>query len=254
MSIAAIIPARLASSRFPEKPLALIHGKPMILWVAELTARAVGVENTYVATDHEKITRVVEDAGFNSIMTSPKALTGTDRIAEAATKIDAETIVNVQGDEPMLDPDSILRIAKESQVYPNSVINGYAKISPKEDPHDVNIPKCIVASDGRLIYMSRAALPASKNEKNKPEVFHKQICIYAFNRKHLSTYAAVEKKAHCEQYEDIEILRFLDLGVPVQMVELEDSTLAVDVPSDVGLVEKAMNEKGIQSSSESADR
>ena len=95
-----IIPARYKSSRFPGKPLINLLGKPMVLWVAELSARAVGKENVYIATDDKRISKVVVDASFNTIMTSDKCFTGTDRLAEAAKQISADIYINVQGDEP----------------------------------------------------------------------------------------------------------------------------------------------------------
>ena len=238
--VAAIIPARLASSRFPNKPVAQILGKPMVLWVAELTARAVGSENTYVATDCERIASVVVDGGYQVVMTSSDALTGTDRIAEAAQQIDADLFVNVQGDEPMLDPGSITKIVKAAGEFPDSVINGYAPIVPSEDPMSVNIPKCVIASDSRLLYMSRSAVPSFKDTEKCPEVYYKQVCIYAFTREQLEAYASAESKVPCEASEDIEILRFLDMGFRVQMIELPGDTLAVDVPRDVQRVEAAM--------------
>jgi 3-deoxy-manno-octulosonate cytidylyltransferase (CMP-KDO synthetase) len=244
MKIVALIPARLASTRFPEKPLAHILGKPMILWVAELTAKAVGIDNTYIATDSEKIGSVVEAAGFRVVMTSPDALTGTDRIAEAAAQIDADLFINVQGDEPMLDPASITKVIDSAKQHPDTVINGYAAIPQSEDPNNVNLPKCAIASDGRLLYMSRAAIPAYKDAQKRQAVYYKQVCIYAFTRKQLEAYVSVSEKAPCEQSEDIEILRFLDLGFTVQMLELPGDTLAVDAPGDVEMVESAMRDAG----------
>jgi 3-deoxy-manno-octulosonate cytidylyltransferase (CMP-KDO synthetase) len=244
MKIVALIPARLASTRFPEKPLAHILGKPMILWVAELTAKAVGLDNTYIATDSDKIGSVVEAAGFRVVMTSPDALTGTDRIAEAAKQIDADLFINVQGDEPMLDPASITKVIDAAQQHPDTVINGYAPIPQSEDPNNVNLPKCAIASDGRLLYMSRAAIPAYKDAQKQQAVYYKQVCIYAFTRKQLEAYVSVSEKAPCEQSEDIEILRFLDLGFAVQMIELPGDTLAVDAPGDVEMVESAMRDAG----------
>ena len=244
MKVAALIPARLASTRFPEKPLALIFGKPMILWVAELTAKAVGADNTYVATDAEKIASVVKAAGFQVVMTSPDALTGTDRIAEAAEQIEADIFINVQGDEPMLDPASITKVIDAACQYPETVINGFASIPESEDPGNVNLPKCAIASDGRLLYMSRAAIPAYKDPAKRQAVYYKQVCIYAFTRKQLEAYVSVSGKAPCEQSEDIEILRFLDLGHEVRMIELPGDTLAVDAPGDVELVESAMRDAG----------
>src|SRR5690554_6238247 len=104
-----LIPARYASSRFPGKPLASLLGKPMIIWVAELSAKAVGSENVYIATDDDRISSVVSNAGYQFIMTSSASLTGTDRLAEAAQHIDADIYINVQGDEPLVSPKDILQ-------------------------------------------------------------------------------------------------------------------------------------------------
>jgi len=222
----------------------MILGKPMILWVAELTAKAVGHHNTYVATDADMIAAVVRDAGFRVVMTSPGALTGTDRIAEAIQDIEADVFINVQGDEPMLDPASITKVVEAMQQHPGAIINGYAPIPQGDDPNNVNLPKCVMASDGRLLYMSRAAVPSFKAKEKRPNVFYKQVCIYAFTREQLEAYAASGKKAPCEASEDIEILRFLDMGYEIRMIQLPGDTLAVDEPEDVLLVEKAMRNAG----------
>ncbi|MDP4611532.1 MAG: 3-deoxy-manno-octulosonate cytidylyltransferase [Opitutales bacterium] len=245
--VAAIIPARKASSRFPNKPLAHILGKPMILWVVDLTANAVGIENTYVATDCDEIASIVLEAGFQVVMTSSDALTGTDRIAEAARQIDAEIFINVQGDEPMLDPASIAKVIEYSKLFPGDVINGFARIGASENPADVNIPKCVIAADGRLLYMSRAAVPSFKDPLKCPQVYHKQVCIYAFSSEQLDAYSSATAKAPCEEPEDIEILRFLDMGYTVRMIELPGDTLAVDVPEDIQRVEEAMRAAGYSS-------
>ncbi|NGO91082.1 MAG: NTP transferase domain-containing protein, partial [Halomonas sp.] len=99
-----LIPARYGSSRYPGKPLVPLLGKPMVLWVAELSARAVGAENVYVATEDQRIANVVEEAGFQAVMTTDDALTGTDRLAQAAAQVTADIYINVQGDEPLVDP------------------------------------------------------------------------------------------------------------------------------------------------------
>jgi 3-deoxy-manno-octulosonate cytidylyltransferase (CMP-KDO synthetase) len=240
MKVAAVIPARYASTRFPKKPLAPILGKPMILWVAELTSKAVGLENTYVATDHVEIANVVRKAGFNAVLTSSEALTGTDRIAEASQQIDADLFVNVQGDEPMLDPQSILKVIEGAVLYPGSIVNGFAPLTHDEDPNNNNIPKCVISTDQRLIYMSRLAVPGYKDIANKTLTYYKQVCIYALSKDHLFDFSRTQEKAPCEKSEDIEILRFLDMGYEVRMVKLPSSTLAVDNPEDIGLVESAM--------------
>jgi len=159
MKVVIIIPARYKSTRFPGKPLTPILGKPMILWVAEICAQALPMEFVYVATDDLKIKKVVEEAGFNVLMTSEKALTGTDRIADAANQIDADIYINVQGDEPLLDPNDILSILEVKKKYPNEVINGYSKIDENENPENLNIPKVVFNENNQMIYMSRQLIP-----------------------------------------------------------------------------------------------
>ncbi len=240
-SAAAIIPARLASSRFPEKPLAKIQGKEMILWVAELTAKAVGACHTWVATDSTKIASVVEEAGFQFIMTSPDALTGTDRIAEAARSIDADIYVNVQGDEPLLNPHSIRKVIKYARDHPGSIVNGFAPLSPNEDPRNPNIPICAISEDNSLLYMTRTAIPSFKDPRKERSIpYFKQVCIYAFRPEHLELFSSCGRKSKNEQFEDIEILRFLDFGYTVKMVKLPGDTIAVDTPEDLRKVEQIL--------------
>lgn len=238
-----IIPARYASNRFPGKPLVPLLGKPMILWVAELSACAVGVENVYVATEDQKIKEVVEDAGYRSVLTSDHALTGTDRVAEAAEKIVADIYLNVQGDEPLLNPNDIQKIRDEKIINSDAVVNGFCFLSPEEDPDNINLPKVITTEHGRLVYMSRKALPGFKERKNAPSNYRKQVCIYAFNRNELQQFYRYGRKSVLEQTEDIEILRFLEFGKGVIMVETTGGSLAVDVPEDVPKVESALRKE-----------
>ena len=238
MKTVIIIPARYKSTRFPGKPLTLILGKPMILWVAELCAKALPAKCVYIATEDVQIKEVVEKAGFNAVMTSSKCLTGTDRLAEVATQIEADIYVNVQGDEPLLNPTDILKIIEAKKMHPNEVINGYSKIGVNEKPESVNIPKVIFNEDKQMVYMSRHLLPGSKTKDFVPPHYYKQVCIYAFSKKELIDYAEFGRKGTLEYYEDIEILRFLDLGVNIRVVEAKSASLAVDVPEDVERVEE----------------
>ncbi|GGX60329.1 3-deoxy-manno-octulosonate cytidylyltransferase [Saccharospirillum salsuginis] len=238
MKAVVIIPARYKSSRFPGKPLVKLLGKEMILWVSEVSAEAVGKGNVYVATENQDIVEVVEGAGFSAIMTSGEALTGTDRVAEAAKHIDADIYVNVQGDEPLLDPSDIKRVIEEKAEKPNSVINCFSYVSDREDPNSVNIPKVITSESGYMVYMSRSPLPAYKDVKLKPEEYKKQVCIYAFNKNELDDYLAFGRKSVLEMSEDIEILRFIELKRKVYMIEASPGSHAVDVPEDVAVVEQ----------------
>lgn len=240
MKSVVVIPARYASSRYPGKPLVELLGKPMILWVAELSARAVGQENVYIATEDKRIIEVVAGAGFKAIMTSDNCLTGTDRLAEASKQIDADIYINVQGDEPLVNPKDIQRAINIKMQDMDAIYNGFCWLSDKEDPDSVNIPKVITNEQDDLVYMSRKSLPGFKDIKNKPERFKKQVCIYAFTAQELADFYAFGRKSCLELSEDIEILRFLELGKKIRMFETHGGSLAVDVPSDVPIVEDAL--------------
>lgn len=240
MRAVAVIPARYASSRYPGKPLVPLLNKPMVLWVAELSARAVGKENVYVATEDTRIADVVTAAGFSAIMTSDTCLTGTDRLSEAALQINADIYVNVQGDEPIIDPDDIRKAVAVKQQNMSEIVNGFCWISEHENPDSVNIPKVITTESNTLVYMSRKALPGFKDAKCAPNRFKKQVCIYAFTLSELQAFKDFGRKSELEFSEDIEILRFLELGKTIRMFETQPGSLAVDVPEDVVPVEAAL--------------
>lgn len=243
MKTIGLIPARYQSSRFPGKPLVKLLGKPMIIWVAQLTAEALGKENVYVATDSEKIKKVVEDFGFSALMSSKDALTGTDRLWEAAQQVKADIYVNVQGDEPLLNPIDIINVVEAKKKYMGEVINAMCPILDDEDPRDVNIPKVVVTQDKRMVYMSRLAVPGTKSLETAPKKYWKQVCIYAFNYNELKAFGSFGRKSYLESFEDIEILRFLELNIPVRMVESSGDSRAVDIPEDVAVVEKILKRK-----------
>mgnify|MGYP003953992439 FL=1 len=240
-----IIPARYKSSRYPGKPLVKLLGKPMIIWVAELTAKALGKENVYVATEDIRIFNVVEDYGFNCKMTPDHLLTGTDRVAYAAKSINADIYLNIQGDEPTIDPNIIIKVLNYKIQYPNFIINSMTKLNKNEDPNNINIPKVIVNKDNDMVYMSRMAIPGHKNLNNLPKFYLKQVCIYAFSKNELERFAMVSEKGSLESFEDIEILRFLDLRLPVKMIEVDGDIYAVDRPEDVIVVESVLKNKKI---------
>ena len=235
-----IIPARYSSSRYPGKPLVPLLGKPMILWVAELSAHVVGNSNVYVATEDKRIFEAVERAGFQAIMTSDDALTGTDRLAQASDHVNADIYINVQGDEPLLDPHDIQKIIQAKIVNRNAIINGYCRIGKNEDPDSINLPKVITNEKEELVYISRRALPGFKDSSDAPKYYKKQVCIYAFTKDELDMFRRFGRKSKLEESEDIEILRFLEFGKKIQMIETKVGSLAVDVPSDIERVEAAL--------------
>lgn len=245
MRIVGIIPARYKSSRFPGKPLVEINGKPLVIRVAERVVAALGIENTYIATEDERIMAVCEKYGYQSVMTSDNCKTGTDRLYEASLVIKADIYVNVQGDEPIVEPQDILNIAQAKIAKPGYVINGMCNLEEGENEHDINIPKVITNKFNELIYMSRLAVPGIKDPKLGKPGYKKQVCIYAFSAEDLVRYSSFEEKAEVEWFEDIEILRFFDAETKVLMVETSSKTIAVDIPTDVQKVEAYLNRNNI---------
>ena len=237
--ISIIIPARYKSSRFPGKPLVSICGKEMIIHVVEKCQKVINKKNLFVATESKKIKEVVEKKNFNVIMTSSKCLTGTDRVAEASKKIKSNIFINVQGDEPLVSPKDIKKIIAAKKKYSDKVICGFSEINKNESPFNRNIPKVVLNKFNDLVYISRAAVPSTKkyNEKIK---YLKQVCIYAFSKKELKKFYSLKKKGKIEDLEDIEILRFFDLGVKIKMIKLSKNTIAVDEKKDIYKVEKIL--------------
>ena len=235
-----IIPARYKSSRLPGKPLIKLLDKEMIIWVAELSANAVGKENVFIATDNLQISNKAQEYGFNFIMTDSNLLTGTDRVAQASLKLDYDVFVNVQGDEPLIDPKDILESIKLKEKFPLNVINSFCYLNVQEDPINKNIPKVITNEKNDLIYISRGVIPQSKNIQLEKIKYKKQVCIYSYSKKELNQFFSFGRKSYIENIEDIEILRFFELGVNIKMFQASKSSLAVDVFSDIEKVEKEL--------------
>jgi len=234
-----IVPARYGSSRYKGKPLVKILGRQLVLRVADICAKTIGREKLYIATDNLKIKKVVERSNYKCILTSKKCLTGTDRVAEASKKINAKIYINVQGDEHLVNPKDINKIITAKKKYPNHVICGYDKIHKLQNPESKNLPKVVVNSKKELIYISRSLIPGSKKTiENKK--YYKQVCIYAFNKRELKKFYSFKRKSEIEEMEDIEILRFFDLGIKIKMIKLNSNSLAVDEIKDVKKVEKIL--------------
>ena len=162
MKIAIVIPARLGSSRLPRKPLADICGKSMIRRVVERCNQAALAENVFVLTDSQEIIDEVHSWGGTAVMTPTSCLTGTDRCAAFAKESDFDYFINVQGDEPLLDPDDLDKMIERATANPNLVLNGYAQITNEQDFLSWHIPKVVFAPSGNLLYMSRSPIPGNK--------------------------------------------------------------------------------------------
>lgn len=229
-SFAVIIPARYESSRFPGKPLVDICGKPMIRHVWERCCQAVGQHNVYVATDDVRIQSVVENFGGQVVITSLGCLTGTDRLAEANLKLNCDFIVNVQGDEPLINPNDINTVI-QSFLKSGNVTNAMCAITSEQEFRSFNVPKVTFSKSGKLLYISRSGIPQTKTGEYK--FGYKQVCIYAFSKEQLAFFYSNKVKTRNEQIEDIEILRFLESDYIVDMVEVATGSLAVDTPEDI---------------------
>lgn len=236
-NVVAIIPARYASSRFPGKPLAKILGVPLVLRVVEQVAAALPISQVYVATDDERIRAVCTAHGVRVLMTSQHCLTGTDRTWEAVQQIEGEIILNVQGDEPLVQAHDILTVLAAKRAYSSHVVNAMCQIDAEDDVVSPNVPKVVVNAHSELVYMSRAPIPFRKEKHSQP-IYRRQVCIYGFHLSELRAFAEYGRKSPLEAPEDIEILRFLDLRVPVHMVTVSAASVAVDIPADIARVEQ----------------
>ena len=215
-----------------------LAGVPMIERTYRRCALGFPAERIYVATDDERIYNHCVDVGMRTLMTSPDCPTGTDRVAEVAEIVPADLYINVQGDEPLFNPHDIGLILDAAAAHPGEVLNGVCPIDTEERFRSPSIPKVVMRPDGRLLYMSRAPIPT-----NKAFEFRKawrQICIYAFTVEALRAFSNTKGKTELEAVEDIEILRFLELGFEVRMVPVSSDSVAVDTPEDVVVVEQLL--------------
>jgi len=243
LKYAIIIPARYKSSRYPGKPLIDLAGKSMIRRVWEQSVKAVGIERVFIATDDAKIQDHCMGFTSNVIMTSEDCMTGTDRVAEVAELLDLDYAINVQGDEPIIDPKDILLVKEAYENSKFSLVNAMAPIENEQEHRSLTIPKVVVDLFDKLLYMSRAAIPGSK--QGQFNWGWKQVCIYAFSRTALQSFTERTQKTPLEQEEDIEILRFLELGFDVAMVKVDSGSVAIDTPEDRERVMGIINARSI---------
>ena len=238
MKYAIIIPARYDSKRLPGKPLLLIKGVPMLIRTYNQCKKVKEKIKIYVATDSLKIKDECMKHNIPVIMTSKKCLTGTDRVAEASNKIKEKYIVNVQGDEPLINPEDISAVIREHKNNKKLVVNGYAQIRNINLFKSINIPKVVFDKRNMLLYMSRSSIPANKKRTMKNA--YRQICIYCYSKNELKKFASYKKKSPLEKIEDIEILRFLEIGSQVKMLRLSNRSISVDIKADIKKVEKRL--------------
>jgi 3-deoxy-manno-octulosonate cytidylyltransferase (CMP-KDO synthetase) len=237
---AGIIPARYASSRFPGKPLVLIGNKPMIQRVYEQARKALDI--VWIATDDKRIFDAVTDFGGKAIMTSPNHLNGTDRCAEAVTKINSESgkkidiVINIQGDEPFINPEQINLVMQCFTDKTVELATLVRKVEPGEDIFNPNQPKVILNSKGDAIYFSRAAIPyirdTEKTEWSKNHIFYKHIGLYAYRSEALKKITLLARSP-LEISESLEQNRWIENDYRIRTAVTKWESISIDTPDDL---------------------
>jgi len=236
MTVSAIIPARYASTRFPGKPLADIAGKPMIQHVYEQTAKSALVNRVIVATDDERICDSVLGFGGEAVMTRADHPSGTDRLAEVAAGLDAEWIVNVQGDEPLIDPQMIDEAVQPMLDNPEIRMGTLkSRLVDESEYLNPNIVKVVTDQSGFALYFSRSSIPFLRDSKFGSTRIYKHVGLYVYRRDFLLQYPQLEE-TELEKSEKLEQLRALEHGYRIYVAETARESIGVDVPGDIGKV------------------
>lgn len=239
VKITAVIPARYDSSRFPGKILVNICGKPMIQHVYERTQRASLLHRVLVATDDARILEAVLNFKGEALMTAKTHRSGTDRLAEIAQGDNSDIFVNVQGDEPLIEPDMIDQVIRpllEDPEIPMGTLKH--KIKDLEELKNPNVVKVVTDLKDTALYFSRSPIPYFRKEENG--IYYRHIGLYAYRRKFLLKFASLPPTP-LEQAEELEQLRALENGFKIKVTETEYESIGVDTPEDLKEVIKRMN-------------
>jgi 3-deoxy-manno-octulosonate cytidylyltransferase (CMP-KDO synthetase) len=243
-SVVAVIPARYASTRLPGKPLVPLAGKPMVQHVYERSKLATTVNRVIVATDDQRIIDAVRAFGGEARMTRADHRTGTERIAEVAAHETGDVFVNVQGDEPLIDPaaiDTAVQALLEGE--PAQIATVATPIRVTADIMDPNVVKTVLDFDENALYFSRAPIPWVRDTQHKVHVkYWKHLGLYVFQRDALLEYPTLPQ-GELERIEQLEQLRWLENGWKIRVAEVERDAVSVDVAEDVVRVEKLMEEE-----------
>ena len=229
-----VIPARYGSTRFEGKPLAEINGKPMIYHVYQRAKKVKCVDDVIVATDDERIKKAVEAFNGKAVMTSKEHKSGTDRVAEVAERIDADIIVNVQGDEPLISPEAIeqavMPLVENKKIRMSTLMT---KITKEAEYNDHNIVKVVTDKEGFALYFSRSLIPYPRGKQRLNA--YKHIGIYVYRKDFLIRFAAMSQTP-LEQTESLEQLRVLENGFKIKVVETDYDSISVDTPRDLEVI------------------
>jgi len=237
MNIAVGIPARFASTRFPGKPLADLAGKPMIVHVIE-RAKQANIGHVFVATDDERIASVARDADCDVFMSHTEHNSGSERLAEAVRDMNCDLVVNVQGDEPLIDPLAIQSVIQPFLSNPQLEMATLAHpLLRDEDLHDANVVKVVCNAKGHAMYFSRAAIPFPRKSAASTPLQH--VGLYAYTKKFLLNYSNL-KECESGEAEQLEQLRVLHHGHTIAVSIGDFHCLGVDTPEDLERAEKQL--------------
>ena len=241
MKVIGVIPSRYASTRLPGKPLVSIAGKPLIQWVWEAASKAESLSEIIVATDDERIATVVREFGGKAVMTSPDCASGTDRIAEAVRGMEADVVVNIQGDEPLMSAANIDACVNTLlDDLDASVCTPMIPIDNDGDYRAMHVVKVVTDARDYALYFSRAPIPdvsrLDETERIHPGTAMKHLGLYVYRRQALEEFVTMPPSRY-ELKEKLEQLRFLEAGYLIRMVEVANDSIGVDTPEDAAAVE-----------------
>ncbi len=240
MNVLGVIPARLDSTRLPKKLIRKVCGKPLIQYVYENVKKASCLSDVIVACDDQEIVDVVEGFGGEALLTSVNHQSGTERIHEIAQKIKADIYVNIQGDEPLMDPQSIDSLVQNFKDEPEFLVATLAvKKTDEQEYLNPNAVKVVFDQAGKALCFSRSSLPHFR-EAGAEVVFWKHLGIYAYRAEFMSRFAGL-KESFLEKSEKLEQLRFLDNGISIKVIETEKDSIGVDTEEDLQIVEKILS-------------
>ena len=245
MKILGVIPARYASSRFEGKPLKEINGHPMIEWVYKRAVNA-DVDDLVVATDDERIYNVVKNFGGNAIMTSKEHENGTSRIMEviaAPEYAGFDFVINIQGDEPLIDVNSINLLADSYRREKSEIVTLKKEISERWEIENPNVVKVVTDFNDNAIYFSRWAIPYER-DRNESLKYYKHIGIYGYTLKFLRELKSL-KEGILEKSESLEQLRFIENGYKIKVLKTDAAVIGVDTPEDLKIVEEYVKKNNI---------
>ncbi len=243
MKIVAVLPARLASSRLANKVLLDICGKPMIQHVYQAIQSIKEIDEVYIATDSDKIKKIANSFHAKVIMTRPDHTCGTDRIIEASEHFDADFILNIQADEPLIKPKHIQPIIKFLKENDISILTPYVSNNDISDFMDENKVKLVLSKSGSVFYFSRQGIPYTRGAQSGfSGTFNQHVGIYAFRSKVLKSIKYMEP-SKVEKLEKLEQLRWLENGIPIHAVEIPKGLIGVDTQQDLERVRKRLKAK-----------